>query len=358
VCVYTSHFDKSSLGPIRSNEPSLFLVDQSGNPVRTPVHQSMPITAGAQSSTSAMPLPSVRPSDIPRTTGKTATSQLPRPDTMYESATPSAAVVPNPSTTWGYVLDSGQGMVPFCPLGNGGLALYHPNLPATTVGPKSHFGYLGQSLAPLGPLSSGGLALYHHAPPTTAVVPNSHFGYLEQSLAPLGPLSNGGLALYHPNPPTTTVVPNSHSGHLGQGWAPLGPLSNGGPALYHSAPPTTAVMPNSHFGYLGQSLTPSGPLSNGRPALYHSAPPTTAIVPNNHFGYLGQSLTPLGPLGNGALAFSVSGSAANQTAMNNLANPLQVSTGRAQSMPPLTFYQLQMPPGSTRSNMMPIPPGA
>jgi hypothetical protein len=82
----------------------------------------MPITASARSSTSAMPLPPVQPTDIPWATGKTTTSQLPRPDTMYESAPPSAAVVPNTSTTWGYVRDSGQSLAPLGPLSNGGLA--------------------------------------------------------------------------------------------------------------------------------------------------------------------------------------------------------------------------------------------
>jgi hypothetical protein len=119
--VDTSHFDESSVGPIRSNEPSSFLVDQSGNPIRTPLRQSMPITASARSSTS-MALPPVQSKDLPWATGKTSTSQLPRPDTMYESAPPSAAVVPNTSTTWGYVRDSGQSLAPLGPLSNGGLA--------------------------------------------------------------------------------------------------------------------------------------------------------------------------------------------------------------------------------------------
>ena len=101
--VDTRNFDDSSIGPIRSNEPSSFFVDRSGNPVRTPLRQSMPITASARSSTSAMQLPPVQPNDLPWATGKTATSQLPR---VYESAPPSAAVVPNTSTTWGYVRDS------------------------------------------------------------------------------------------------------------------------------------------------------------------------------------------------------------------------------------------------------------
>ena len=120
--VETSHFDESSWGPLRSNEPSSFLVDQSGNPIRSPLRQSMPITASARSSTSAMALPPLQPKDIPWATGKTTTSQLPRPDTMYESAPPSATVVPNTSTTWGYVRDSGQSLAPLGPLSNGGLA--------------------------------------------------------------------------------------------------------------------------------------------------------------------------------------------------------------------------------------------
>lgn len=118
--VNTRHFDDTSMSPIRSNEASSFMVDRSGNPIRSPMRQSMPITASARSSTSAMPLPPVQSKDIPWATGKTTTSQLPRPDTTYESAPPSA--VPNTSTTWGYVRESGQSLAPLGPLSNGGLA--------------------------------------------------------------------------------------------------------------------------------------------------------------------------------------------------------------------------------------------
>jgi len=79
----TSYFDGPPLSPIRSNEPSLLLVDQSGNPIRNPVHQSTTITASALFSTSATSLPQVQPNDLPWATGKTTTSPLPRADTMY-----------------------------------------------------------------------------------------------------------------------------------------------------------------------------------------------------------------------------------------------------------------------------------
>lgn len=125
--VDTRDFDDSSMGHIRSGQPESFMVDQHGNPIRSPMRQSMPITASARSSTSAMPLPPVQPKDIPWATGKTTNSQLPRPDTMYESAPPTASVVPNTATTWGYVRESGQSLAPLGPLSNGGLGFSFGN---------------------------------------------------------------------------------------------------------------------------------------------------------------------------------------------------------------------------------------
>jgi hypothetical protein len=253
--VHPSHFDESSLGPIRSNQPSSFVVDQPGNPIRASLHQSMPIAAGARSSASAMPLPVLSPRDNPQATGKAATSQIPRPETMYEFASLNAAVVPNTSTTWGYVRDSGQSLPPLGSLNNGGLPLYYPDPPTAAVVPNSHFGYLGQNLSPLGPLSNGGLTLYHPAHPTVGVVPNNRFGYLGQNQ------SGGYTPGVESHRPFEKKTDHSRRSAPERSRAPRPGM------MYHSAPPSPAMEPNGsttwrYFGSPEPSLAPPDSSSN------------------------------------------------------------------------------------------------
>ncbi|KAG8777324.1 hypothetical protein FRC15_011401 [Serendipita sp. 397] len=92
-----------------------FIVDHSGNPIRSPLRQSLPVTASARSSTNV--LPPVKASDLPWNTGRTANSQLPR-QSMYESA-PTTATMPQTSTTWAYPRDSTQTVAGVGPIGNG-----------------------------------------------------------------------------------------------------------------------------------------------------------------------------------------------------------------------------------------------
>jgi hypothetical protein len=125
-----------------------------------------------------------------------------------------------------------------------------------------------------------------------------------------------------------------------------------------SAMPPTPVYPNDVRWATGKTTTSSHLF---RPAMtYDPALPSLGIVPNTsiplgYVPYPRQSLAPFVPSSNGGSAFFVAGSAANQAAMYNLVNTSPVSTGRAQPMPPPTFYQNQIPPGRTRSNLLQIP---
>ncbi|KAG8832966.1 hypothetical protein FRC17_000233 [Serendipita sp. 399] len=105
-------FDDSNV--VIPSNPS-FVVDHSGNPIRSPLRQSLPVTASARSSSNI--LPPIKASDLPWNTGRTTTSQLPR-QSMYDSA-PTSATVPQTSTTWAYPRDSTQTAVG--PIGNGSL---------------------------------------------------------------------------------------------------------------------------------------------------------------------------------------------------------------------------------------------
>lgn len=103
--VGTSHVDESGI-----------VLPPHGYVPRSPMRQSLPITASSRSSTN--PLPPVKPSDLPWATGRSTSSQLPKV-TTYESAP--VPGMPNTATTWGGFRDSTQTLEPVGPIGSNGL---------------------------------------------------------------------------------------------------------------------------------------------------------------------------------------------------------------------------------------------